>query len=292
MDASPMIGVAAGLISSLCWAMTTLTVRQLTHNVSAVVVNGLRTAVAALLVLLIAIPFWAMAPPAMPRWSSLGFMAVSVMTGLAFGDAMFFESIRRIGVSRAMPVAMSFPLISTLLAAAFLNESLTITIVGGTFLVIVGVVLVVTEKSESSTVERLDRLGYLLAGATAVSWGLTAVLVRPSLEDMDVLTASAVRLPFASLLMLLVVRGRVVSAIRELNGRLWLLILIAGVLSVGATLLFVTAISLAGAGKTASLSATSPLFAAPLAALFLKEPLTRRLVLGTLVSAVGVWLLL
>ncbi len=287
-----MLGVAAGLISSLCWAMTTLTVRQLTHNVSAIVVNGLRTAVAALLVLLIAIPFWAMAPPAMPRWSSLGFMAISVMTGLAFGDAMFFESIRRIGVSRAMPVAMSFPLISTLLAAAFLNESLTITIVGGTFLVIVGVVLVVTEKSESSTVERLDRLGYILAGATAVSWGLTAVLVRPSLEDMDVLTASAVRLPFASLLMLLVVRGRVVSAIRELNSRLWLLILVAGVLSVGATLLFVTAISLAGAGKTASLSATSPLFAAPLAALFLKEPLTRRLILGTLVSAAGVWLLL
>ena len=58
------------------------------------------------------------------------------------------------------------------------------------------------------------------------------------------------------------------------------------------TLLFVTAISLAGAGKTASLSATSPLFAAPLAALFLKEPLTRRLILGTLVSAAGVWLLL
>jgi len=55
-------------------------------------------------------------------------------------------------------------------------------------------------------------------------------------------------------------------------------------------LLLVT--GLAGAGKTASLSATSPLFAAPLAALFLKEPLTRRLILGTLVSAAGVWLLL
>jgi drug/metabolite transporter, DME family len=292
MDASSAVGVAAGLISSLCWAVTTLTVRQLTHNVSAAVVNWLRTAVAAVLTLLIAMPVWTMTPPTPPHWTSLAFMAVSVMTGLAFGDAIFFESVRRIGVSRAMPIAMSFPLISTLLAAAFLSEALTPAVVAGTVLVIVGVILVVTERSQAATVEPADRGGYLLAGATAICWGLTAVLVRPSLQDMDVLTASAVRLPFASLLMLLVVRGRAVSALRQLTPRLWLLILGAGVLSVGATLLFVTAISLAGAGKTASVSATSPLFAAPLAAIFLKEPLTRRLVLGTIVSATGVWLLL
>ena len=292
MDASPAVGVAAGLISSLCWAVTTLTVRQLTHNVSASVVNWLRTAVAAVLTLLIALPVWAIEAPALPRWTSLAFMGVSVMTGLAFGDAIFFESVRRIGVSRAMPIAMSFPLISTLLAAAFLDEPLTAAVIVGTLLVIMGVVLVVTESGGSATVTNVDRGGYLLAGATAICWGLTAVLVRPSLEDMDVLTASAVRLPFASLLMLLVVRGRAFRAVRQLTPRLWLLIAAAGVLSVGATLLFVTAISLAGAGKTASVSATSPLFAAPLAALFLKEPLTRRLVLGTVVSAIGVWLLL
>jgi drug/metabolite transporter, DME family len=233
-----------------------------------------------------------MSPPTPPHWTSLAFMAVSVMTGLAFGDAIFFESVRRIGVSRAMPIAMAFPLISTLLAAAFLGEALTPAVMAGTVLVILGVVLVVTERSRGASAEPADRGGYLLAGATAVCWGLTAVLVRPSLRDMDVLTASAVRLPFASLLMLLVVRGRAVSAVREFTPRLWVLILGAGVLSVGATLLFVTAISLAGAGKTASVSATSPLFAAPLAAIFLKEPLTLRLVLGTLVSAVGVWLLL
>ena len=67
---------------------------------------------------------------------------------------------------------------------------------------------------------------------------------------------------------------------------------VASVLSVVSTVLFVAAISLAGAGKTASITATSPLFAAPLAALFLKEPLSRRLALGTIVSAAGVWLLL
>ncbi|HEX3247614.1 MAG TPA: DMT family transporter [Chloroflexota bacterium] len=289
---STAIGVLAGLVSSFCWALTTLSVRELTHNVSAVVVNGLRTAIAAVLTLFIAVPFWTVYPPAPPRWSSLAFMGLSVMTGLAFGDAIFFESVRRIGVARAMPIAMSFPLISTLLAALFLEEPLTFAIVGGTLLVIAGVGLVVTEKNGHYTVQRADRAGYLLAGATAICWGLTAVLVRPSLEDMDVLTASAVRLPFASLLMLLVIRGRAIGAIRELTPRLWLLILGAGVLSVGATLLFVTAISLAGAGKTASVSATSPLFAAPLAALFLKEPLTLRLTLGTVVSAVGVWLLL
>jgi drug/metabolite transporter (DMT)-like permease len=55
-------------------------------------------------------------------------------------------------------------------------------------------------------------------------------------------------------------------------------------------MLFVLAVQRAGAAKTAVLSSTAPLFALPLAALLLGERLTGRVILGTLLSIAGVWL--
>jgi drug/metabolite transporter (DMT)-like permease len=287
-----MAGTILGLGSSLSWALTTLVVRTITREVAPAMVNGVRTALAAVMILIIVIPGWINSPPGLPSGLSLALMIASVMTGLGFGDAMFFESLRRIGVSRAMPVAMSFPLITTLLGAALLGETLSIGIVLGTLLVIAGVVVVVTEATSGAEGKPWDRVGYALAGVTAISWGVTGVLVRPSLADMDVLTATAVRLPVATLLMCALVRGQAVPAVRSLTPRLWGLMALAGLLSLGATLGFVAAIQMAGAGRTASLSATSPIFAAPLAALLLREGLTPRVILGTVLSAAGVWLLL
>jgi drug/metabolite transporter (DMT)-like permease len=64
---------------------------------------------------------------------------------------------------------------------------------------------------------------------------------------------------------------------------------LGGILGMGlGGLLYIAAVQDAGAGKAAILSATSPLFALPLAMLFLAERVTPRLMAGTLVSIVGI----
>ena len=65
----------------------------------------------------------------------------------------------------------------------------------------------------------------------------------------------------------------------------------AGVMGAGVgSMLYVLAVQQAGAARTAILSSTAPLFALPMAALLLHERITPRVVAGTLLSIVGIWL--
>jgi drug/metabolite transporter (DMT)-like permease len=65
---------------------------------------------------------------------------------------------------------------------------------------------------------------------------------------------------------------------------------LAGILNAFSSLMFLSAILYAGAAKAAVLVATSPLFGLPLSFLFLKEQINRRIIAGTLVAVVGIWL--
>jgi drug/metabolite transporter (DMT)-like permease len=60
---------------------------------------------------------------------------------------------------------------------------------------------------------------------------------------------------------------------------------------VAATGFFMLSVALAGAGRAAVLTATSPLFAVPISVLVLHEPGGWRVVAGTLCSVIGVALL-
>ncbi len=51
-------------------------------------------------------------------------------------------------------------------------------------------------------------------------------------------------------------------------------------------------IALAGAARAALMNAASPLIGVVFAWLFLREPLTRRVWIGTALAVVGVWLVL
>jgi len=64
-----------------------------------------------------------------------------------------------------------------------------------------------------------------------------------------------------------------------------------GLTTVAATAFFLQSVTLAGAGRAAVLTATSPLFAVPFSVLFLGEPAGWRLAAGTLCSVIGVVLL-
>ena len=54
------------------------------------------------------------------------------------------------------------------------------------------------------------------------------------------------------------------------------------------SLLYVYALIESGAARASVLSASSPLFAIPLAIVFLNEPLTRRVLTGTAISVAGI----
>lgn len=71
------------------------------------------------------------------------------------------------------------------------------------------------------------------------------------------------------------------------------IVALAGLLGTGVgSVLFVYAVDEIGAAKTAFLTTSAPVFALPMGVLFLSEKITARVLLGTLVTIAGIWLVL
>ena len=86
-------------------------------------------------------------------------------------------------------------------------------------------------------------------------------------------------------------RAGVLPRMEHLRGRARAAIIVTGLTTVGATAFFLASVALAGAGRAAVLTATSPLFAVPFSIVFLGESGNWRVVVGTLCSVIGVVLL-
>jgi drug/metabolite transporter (DMT)-like permease len=132
----------------------------------------------------------------------------------------------------------------------------------------------------------------LLAVIAALGWCCSTLALGPAMQLVDVATASAVRVPLVgALLWVAAKRGNVLPRRSQFGPHAMWAIVGTGVMSVTATAFFLESVALAGAGRAAVLSATSPLFAVPFSIAFLGERGTWRLAAGTLSSVVGVILL-
>jgi drug/metabolite transporter (DMT)-like permease len=227
---------------------------------------------------------------------TVALLIASLVAGLAIGDTLYFAAIPRIGVSRALPISMCYPLLTTTLAVALLGEPIGQVSAVAIAATLTGVYLVARPAKEAPaeyvSTGRTYGMGVAMAVAAALAWSASAVLLRPALERVDIWTASAVRAPIAALVLWLFA-ARVGALPERAHLRRMSLLLIAstGALNVLATVLFLASVASAGAARAAVLTATSPVFAVPLAVLVLRERATWRLVLGTLCSVAGVTLL-
>jgi drug/metabolite transporter (DMT)-like permease len=287
------VGDLVALASALGWAGTSVLARSISLAIPALWYNALRITVAS--VIMAAMLPWTLGRGdlAAVSWTALGLLLGSVLTGFALGDTAFFESMRRLGVARAAPIAGSHPLITALLAVLVLGEPVTLALVVGIVVIGVGVWLITTDGVGSTPARGVRGgalAGVVLALVAAVGWSLSTVLVRPALAEVDTVLASSIRLPFAAAVLLLVAsRSRMIDSRRLVLKRgtvVWLLV--SGVLTVLSATLFLWSVELVGAARTSALSSVSPIFSAGIAALVLGERLTARLVVGMAISAVGV----
>ena len=135
----PYLGELAGLLSACAWGATGIIIRAYLGAVPAVAVNTLRNSMSAAAFILVWFGFSSRAP--IPQ-AAVIFLSASMIVGLVVGDSLYFEALKRIGVARAMPISMGYPVMTSLLAALLLGERLTAMSVIGMLATLVGVYLV------------------------------------------------------------------------------------------------------------------------------------------------------
>jgi DME family drug/metabolite transporter len=287
-------GELVALLSALLWAGASVLLAMGARRVHVVPLNLVRCIVSTTF-------FWALLPfygglealSDIPL-SAWPWLVVSVLGLLVVGDTLYFRSMDLAGVSWALPVANIYPLWAVLLAAFFVGEPLTGSLLLGASLVVAGIILVSRTASDRDDGvpqnSRARRNGLLLALLVSVLWAIGQVALKPATAGVHSVVANSVRQPLG-LLMLLglsLVRGRW----RELQGldrRSWALIVVASLVGTGfGTLFFIMAIQMVGAGRTAILTSTAPLMAIPFSLLWLRERPTRWTLAGTVLTTVGI----
>jgi len=300
-------GEAVALLSALLWAFASVLMGWGVRRLHVIPLNLIRCVVSTAF-------FWGLLPffgglkaiAAVPVEQWL-WLFLSVVMLLIVGDLLYFRSLDLAGVSWTMPVASVNPLWAVLLAAVFVDEPLSWKLLAGALLVIAGLVLVSRSTNSTGPVDhQRQRIGLLLALLTSVAWAVGLVILKPAAEGLDSVVANSVRQPMAALLMLGLsvardqwppshqkhaaqMTGGTWKDLRELDRRSWLTIVIASLVGTGlGSLLFVQAIQMVGAGRTAVLTSTAPLMAIPLAVLWLHERPNRWTLIGALLATAGI----
>ncbi|MFN8537106.1 MAG: DMT family transporter [Thermomicrobiales bacterium] len=291
------MGELTALASALVWTVTNIVLRGQSAKFGAVAVNAWRTLFAALCFAVIFIFTRNLDHLTSIPLTALAALLGAVVLGMVIGDALQFTAMIRIGVARAMPVSSCFPLFTMLVAAVILGEQITPRSIGGAVLVIAGVIIVALPRrgaveganEQRAAASRYYWVGVGMALTAAICWSFSTTLIRVGVRDIDVITANTIRLPFSASVSFLIGARQGTISPRRFDARSWLVLLFAGLVgSAAGGYLYLTAVSLAGAGKTAVITGASPIFGMVAAIIFLGERPGPRGFAGALLAFAGI----
>lgn len=290
------MGELAGLGAAIIWATTNIVLRGQSVRLGAVSVNAWRTVFAAICFIIIFLLTRPLSTFAQLPLRGVAALLTGVIFGMVIGDVLQFTAMVRIGVARAMPISSCFPLFTIVIAAVLLDERITGRTVIGALLVIGGVVLVAL-PSRTGVVGAVAGappiprywIGVAMALTAAICWSCSTTLSRIALRDIDVITANTIRMPFSAAVSLLLSLRSGGLPVRKFGRTSLVILILCGIIgTAGGGFLYLTAIELAGAAKTAVLGSAAPIFGLIGSVIFLRERPSPRGIVGTLLSVAGI----
>jgi DME family drug/metabolite transporter len=290
------VGILLGLLSAFIWATTSLGIKAQAKEIHPTSFNAFRMIVAALFTFVLLPFFDGWQAVWQVQTGTLLVLTISSIFGIAIGDVLYFWSLTKIGAARALPLSGTYPLFTWAIAVPLLGEPITLMAMLGTALVLLGVYFLAPQsETQVHTDARSERLGALAAIIAAALWAVATTLLKLGLQESPgVLVVNAVRLPVAAVATLLV-------AYWQTRGAPWRGFTRASLPKLSAFAMYSTGVGMivwtlsvdyAGAARAALLNTAAPLIGVPLSVFFLRERVTPLVAVGTLLSVVGVWLIL
>jgi len=303
----PVLGLVAATVASMFWAVSVVLYRRVGRILPPVRLNMTKGLLASVILGGIVATQLALGvrPWELPA-DMLALMALSGVIGIAIGDTLFFAGLNRMGARRALLLFMVNPVITALVAWAFLDENLSPVQIVGIAMTCGGVAWVIAERNTKQSDGHVDPLGviYCLSAACCQATGVLISRYVFKQGEMTPASSAALRLTAATLVLMMLIpldkvfrhsggedhhHPRLPS--KKQAGLMFLGGLMLG--TVGGIWLMQTAVKYTNeVGVASTLLSTSPLFVLPVVAI-LGEHISRRAILGALVTIAGIeWLFL
>jgi len=207
MSNLPLAELAA-LGAALCWTFTAIVAAPGVHHFGAVAFNRYRVVFAGLVLIAIssALDLWQSLPD-----NSMLTLIVSSLIGIVIGDTALMQALKRVGPRRnSVLFATSAPMAAGL-GFIWLGETLSTNLLIGCGLVLFGVVNAVWWGRKAEAGHKLEQvsgnlgIGIGIGLIAAFGQAAGAVMAKPVLlAGADPIAASAIRVGFAGLVLLLV----------------------------------------------------------------------------------------
>jgi uncharacterized membrane protein len=210
-----------------------------------------------------------------------GATAAALLANL-LGDFFYMASIRAMGVSFAVAVTSTYPLVVIAVSAIWLRETISFLLLSGTVIIVLGLNLIRRGYSAGEIGPNL-RKGFFLAISAALLWGLSNPIIRWTIlkTGVDSLTFNLWRslaflpLVWGTWLFRTFCRPVRETSLGTVGIRRGLELVFVGALSLAIAGTFVNlALQDAPASLVTPLTATSPLLSTLLAVFFFRESVT------------------
>lgn len=221
--------------------------------------------------------------------SGLALFALAGVIGTVLGRLLRFVAIEQVGPSIASALGNLNPLFAAILAVLLLGERITPPILAGTTVIVAGTTLFSIGPQRSG----FRRRHLLLPILSALCFAIVAILRKLGLGHMGPVMGAAINVTtaFVASTAFLVASGQ--RGAMACRGRSLAYFALAGVAENGAVFLNLVALTTGLVSVVTPLYASSPIFVLVLSFLFLRgiEALNARVVLGTVLTAIGVYLI-
>jgi drug/metabolite transporter (DMT)-like permease len=302
-------GELAALTTAFCWSFTVIFFAEAGRRIGSFRVNAIRLLFAVAIYTVVLMVTRGNLFPADLNRTQVFYLALSGLVGLVIGDGCGFKAAVMIGPRLTTLLAVTSPIMATVIAWAFLGERLQLVDLLGIAVTVGGVSWVVAERRyqnhnqfqlhtdhpDSGTLARgiLLGLGAALGQAGGLVLSKQAMLNCGSVLDplpasfLRMLTSAAMIWLFAAL------RGRLVDTLRGFQNTTAVWCSLGGAvfgpfLGVWCSLIAVARIP---AGIAATLNATTPVWIIPNVRVIYKEKISLRAVVGAILAVGGIALL-
>lgn len=286
------IGEIAGIATALSWTATALFFQQASRRIGSLVVNLLRLVLAAIFYMVYTkISHGVFLPQvSLHAWTFLG---ISSVIGFVLGDFFLFKSYEYISSRTSMLVFSIAPPISAVLGWVMLDERLSVMNIVGMLVVLSGVSVVVLFRAHGDDQKKAyAKQGVIYAALGAVGQGVGSVFSKIGMGNYDPFVASQVRVLVGIVGFMFVITAmkrwpRVKHSFSDLKGLKFTALgaFFGPFIGVGLAMVSFKYIPV---GIASTLMATMPVFILAPSAIFLKEKLTFREVIGAFVAVAGI----
>lgn len=285
-----LLGELFSIAAAFLWAGSTIVAAKTLKRISPLTANAVRTSSASISMFLVALVMGGLTD--LFRSDLYGSLMVigAALVGFGLGDTCLYRSIGLVGVSRSYTIGYSYPFFVMAFATLLLGETLLPKHLVGSAMVFVGIATIFVDRGVKLEQEGRKK-GLALAILTAILWSIGTTLVAIGLRTVSIIQANTMRFPLLSLV--LIAASKLQSRRSNLDRRALGLLVLSGVLGMTlAGVVFLLSIQLIGVSRAAPLSSSSPVWAALMSSVFLKEKISLRIAMSTLIVVAGTYLLL